>query len=294
MAKHASPKVVLVSYNLLSYCLNYLLLTYKTDFSLIMKNQDQWKPTKYIFKNASLVSSKNPNFVNPFSRLMADIVASYYQPALKKHAKGILLDLGCGKVPLYQAYQPFIEENICVDWTKSLHDSDHLDLECDLNEPLPFHNRYFDTVVLSDVLEHLYQPDALVLEIHRILKPGGHLIMNVPFLYWIHEGPHDYYRFTEFALKKYIEHSGLTLVQLEPIGGAFEVVADIFSKMATRIPFFKSTLVTLIQFFSSIFYQSRLGRTIKNSTAPIFPYGYFLVAKKPEGDPHQLECDEKP
>lgn len=58
-----------------------------------------------------------------------------------------------------------------------------------------------DVVVLSEVLEHVQVPQAAIQNIHRLLKPGGRLILTVPFLFPIHDQPHDYYRYTRFGLE---------------------------------------------------------------------------------------------
>ncbi|HRF81361.1 MAG TPA: methyltransferase domain-containing protein, partial [Flavobacteriales bacterium] len=76
----------------------------------------------------------------------------------------------------------------------------------------------FDTIILSDVLEHIRKPEALVKEMYRILAPGGQVIMNVPFYYGLHEQPFDYYRYTQFALRAITEDAGFAVVELEAIG----------------------------------------------------------------------------
>src|SRR5688572_16852316 len=135
-----------------------------------MKNIDQWQPSKFIFKNDRLQGSRNPSDLNISSRLVADIVASHYQQYLKVYATGILVDLGCGKVPLYGAYKDHVKSNICVDWENTLHKNPFLDKSCNLNEKLPFGDQEFDTILLSDVLEHIYEPQLLWHEMERILK----------------------------------------------------------------------------------------------------------------------------
>ncbi len=69
-----------------------------------MKNKNLWSPSKYIFRNGRLIASRNSKEVSISSRLIADIVAQNYEMIIKNHVKGRLIDLGCGKVPLYQAY----------------------------------------------------------------------------------------------------------------------------------------------------------------------------------------------
>jgi SAM-dependent methyltransferase len=58
-----------------------------------------------------------------------------------------------------------------------------------------------DVIVMADVLEHVQDPFAAASEIRRILKPGGALLLVVPFFFPIHASPHDYFRFTEYGLK---------------------------------------------------------------------------------------------
>jgi SAM-dependent methyltransferase len=53
-------------------------------------------------------------------------------------------------------------------------------VQADVEQPLPFDNASFDAVVAGELLEHLQFPDALVAEIHRVLRPGGVIAGSVP------------------------------------------------------------------------------------------------------------------
>lgn len=246
-----------------------------------MKNADTWQPTKYVYKGGKLIASRDPKEVGFGSRLIADIVADFYDRSLPKHAKGALLDLGCGKVPLFAAYRNYVTNNICVDWEDTLHKSEHLDLTCDLTQDLPFKDEEFDTIILSDVLEHIPEPEHLWKEMARILAEGGKIILNVPFFYWLHEQPHDYYRYTEFALRRFVQTSGLRLVQLAPAGGVPEIMTDIFSKTVLRLPKIGRSLSIFAQSFASFFIRTGFGGKISTATSHTFPLGYFLIAEKP-------------
>ena len=103
-----------------------------------MKNVVDWKPSKFVLRKGRLSASRNPREVSVSSRFVVDIVASYFDLYLKQHASGRLIDLGCGKVPLYEAYKNYITDSLCTDWPASLHKNPFLDIECDLNSPLPF------------------------------------------------------------------------------------------------------------------------------------------------------------
>lgn len=241
-----------------------------------MRNPEQWRPTKYVMRNGRLIGSRDPAELNVSSRLAGDLVAEIYQQQMPKHARGRLLDLGCGKVPLFGLYRPFVSDIVCVDWR----DSEHTDFRADLTDKLPFHDGEFDTILLSDVLEHIAAPDPLWREMARVLKNGGRIILNVPFFYWLHEQPHDYYRYTEFALARFVRESGLTLLVLLRTGGSLEVVTDIFSKHAAAVPLGK-TAASLAQSAVSLVRRTRLGTFLSERTSRSFPFGYFLIAQKP-------------
>jgi SAM-dependent methyltransferase len=247
-----------------------------------MKNSDKWQPSKYVTHKGQLVASRDPKEVSVSSRLITDLIAGCYATHLKIHARGRLLDLGCGKVPLYEVYRPYIVDNICVDWQNTPHRTEHLDYETDLTRELPFREGEFDTIILSDVLEHVPEPEHVCGEIARILSPGGKLLMNVPFYYWLHETPYDYYRYTEFALRRFMERSGMRLLQLHAIGGAPEIMADILAKNVIRLPVLGAPAAMFSQWAVSICRRTSIGRRISNATAESFPFGYFLVAEKPD------------
>lgn len=246
-----------------------------------MRNCDRWRPTKYVYENGNLIASRDPKQVGVASRLVTNLVAEAYQSTLAQHARGRLIDLGCGSVPLFGAYRDFIVDNVCVDWGNTRHDAGHADLECDLTRSLPFADEEFDTVILSDVLEHIAQPELLWKEMSRILARGGKIIMSVPFYYCLHECPHDYYRYTEFALRRFVATSGLQLLELRAIGGVPEIIADIFAKNVLRVPVGGPLLANLAQSLTRVFIRTRFGRKVSDATKNEFPFEYFLIALKP-------------
>jgi SAM-dependent methyltransferase len=247
-----------------------------------VKNQERWAPSKFVYEKGRLVASRDRRELSSASQLIGDLVAGCYDEALKQYARGALIDLGCGKVPLYEAYRDLVTANTCVDWAGSLHKNEFLDLECDLMEPLPFASGSFDTIILSDVLEHVPRPAHLWGEMSRILAPNGHILMNVPFFYWLHEEPHDYYRYTEFALRRFAAEAGLDVVVLKPIGGTPELLADLAAKHVVRMPLIGRPLAGLIQGGTLGLVRTWIGRRASRKTSAKFPLGYFLVAAKPQ------------
>jgi SAM-dependent methyltransferase len=251
-----------------------------------MKNQHLWRPSKFVVKKGRLVGSRNPKEIGLSSRLFADIVADLYATHLPDHCTGHLLDLGCGKVPLYGTYKDCITNATCVDWGSTPHKSNYLDYEFDLTQPLPLPDNQFDTILLSDVLEHIPNPEALWKEITRLLKPGGKFLMDVPFYYQIHEAPYDYYRYTEFALRRFAAVSSMKIILLQPIGGVPEIVADLVAKNVKKLPLMGKYLCIGMQYGCQHFVKTWLGAKCSQKTAKKFPLGYFLVAQKSaEPDP---------
>jgi SAM-dependent methyltransferase len=202
-----------------------------------VRNREYWYPTKYAVSPGGSVSAPAVrNEVAAGSILIATLIARWYERQLPRHAHGILLDLGCGKVPLYQMYEPFVEDVICTDWPGTLHGTAFIDFANDLNLGIPLADETVDTVVLSDVLEHLYRPALVLEEISRVLRPGGTALINAPFLYMIHEAPHDFYRYTPYALAQMARDAGLDVVCTDSVGSSAFVLADIVGKMLCRVP----------------------------------------------------------
>lgn len=245
-----------------------------------LKNREAWRETKYVFRGGSLLASSDPKEVNISSRLIANLIAASFLPALKSHASGRLLDLGCGKVPLYGVYKDLVTEVTCVDWNNSLHETSHLDKEADLTQPIELPDSSFDTIILSDVLEHIPVPHELCREVARLLTPGGKLILSVPFYYPLHEAPYDFYRYTEFALRRFMEHSGMKVISLQPLGGVMEILSDITSKYIMRLPILGAYLARCLQALSWNLARTSIGRRLASKSSAQFPLGYLLVAER--------------
>ncbi|MEO0685126.1 MAG: class I SAM-dependent methyltransferase [Cyanobacteria bacterium J06649_11] len=245
-----------------------------------MKNADSWIPSKYVYKNNKLIGSRDPAQLSIASRILGDVIATQYDESLKLYAHGKLLDLGCGKVPFYLVYKSLVSKAICVDWTNTLHKNIFLDYQCDINGVLPFRDNEFDTIILSDVLEHIAEPQKLWNEISRILSPNGRLIMNTPFFYQLHEKPYDYYRFTEFALKRFASNSGLTILQLKSLGGIPMIAADLIAKSLIKLPLVGRISTIMVNAIFKLLLNTSLVKYWSRSTSVNFPIGYFLIAEK--------------
>jgi SAM-dependent methyltransferase len=99
---------------------------------------------------------------------------------------------------------------------------------------LPFENDTYDTVIMQAVVEHLHSPNKAVAEALRILKKGGHLYLEIPFLQGFHADPHDYQRYTLMGLARLTENFEeivLTGVSVGPFCSLIWIVRDLFSNL---------------------------------------------------------------
>lgn len=90
---------------------------------------------------------------------------------------------------------------------------------------LPFVPSSFDTVLLLEVLEHVVDAERVLAEIAKVLKPGGTLMLSMPFLYPVHDAPHDYRRYTAPGLNSVLLRAGLRPCSVSPRNTGFEAVA---------------------------------------------------------------------
>lgn len=157
-----------------------------------------------------------------------------------------------------------------------MYKNDLIDVFIDLNQKLPFEDFSFDTVLLTDVLEHISKPQQLVQEIARVLRPGEKVIIMVPFFYRLHEVPHDYFRYTEHALRSFCNDAHLTIVHLEPYGGYYDILFDLINKRFAKHAF----TVKFLEWFYERIYLTKYYRKSRKKTSQTFPLGYCLVAQR--------------
>lgn len=83
---------------------------------------------------------------------------------------------------------------------------------------LPFPDASFEGVLCLEVLEHVPDPARVMLEIARVLKPGGRTWISMPFLYPVHDAPFDFQRYTEFGLRRDLSRAGMEVDRLQRTG----------------------------------------------------------------------------
>lgn len=142
----------------------------------------------------------------------------------KHYAKGKLVDLGCGVKPYESIFTPYIDSYFGVDFKPTSESNYGKNTQADLyvdctNTGLG--SESFDTLLSTQVMEHILETDQYLSECYRLLRKNGHGIFTVPFLWQLHSEPYDYFRFTPFSLKKLFEKNGFKIIQIVPLEGAY-------------------------------------------------------------------------
>jgi SAM-dependent methyltransferase len=146
-----------------------------------------------------------------------------YREKYSCHYKGVMYDLGCGEAPYKEYFLQYCDSYVGVDWTNTLHNS-RADIVTDLNSSFSIENAVADTLISLSVMEHLCEPQTFLNESYRILKDDGIFILGVPWMWWIHEAPHDYFRYTPYGLKYMFDKAGFKDVKIEATGGFFSML----------------------------------------------------------------------
>lgn len=137
-------------------------------------------------------------------------------------AAGRLLDVGCGAKPYAPLFAAKVDSHVGLDLATSPHDQSTVDIYADAAS-LPFADNSFDTVLCTEVLEHLPEPCRAIDELHRVLKPNGRIILTCCQTFQLHEQPRDFYRFTRFGLAHLLSRfCDLEIETLVPVGGTLD------------------------------------------------------------------------
>ncbi len=136
------------------------------------------------------------------------------------HYWGRLPDLAAGEAVYRDWFLDHADEYIALDWLSGYHDT-KVDVVVDLNPPRPLASGSANTIASISVLERLCEPGTMSGEALRILKPGGSLALQVPWPWWIHEVPHDYFRYAPFGMNSLRSKAGFQEIDAHLLAGVF-------------------------------------------------------------------------
>jgi SAM-dependent methyltransferase len=206
--------------------------------------------------------------------------------AMQKYARGKLIDIGCGDMPYRDLFPQQVTQYDTLDIERRVPDVKFTGNVLDMH--MIFDHSY-DSALCFDVLEHVPDPLKAMLEVSRILKPGGTLMLSVPHLSRLHEEPNDFFRFTKYGIQYLLTKAGFTKIEIIPQGGLFSFLghqwSTIFVCSFWHIPLLKNVVFFLNQWFCvrpCVFLDRLLDRK------KIFAMAYFVIAKKISTPPQEI------
>lgn len=208
--------------------------------------------------------------------LFREPLADYaIRDALLRHSavvRGRVLDIGCGNRRYHHLFGTQVESWLGIDWPNTAHGGHSLPNVIGSALALPLRESVFDTIICTQVLEHVSEPLQLLEEAGRVLRPGGSLLLTAPQYNALHEEPRDFFRYTRYGLEHLARKAGLQTESVAPIGGFITLFAFIMTLhfAPLRIP----GVLGLWQ-WSAWHFDKTFNR-------PKDCMGYVLVASKPK------------
>jgi len=178
--------------------------------------------------------------------LQAKTIARHLRPAMAT-LTGKVLDVGAGESP-WREWLPSTAAYYGIDVGNADDfgmQSERPDITYYDGRTIPFDDEAFDGAICVEVLEHVEWPDALVAEIARCLKPGGVLLLTVPWSARRHHVPHDYHRFTRERLLVLFNANGFKNVDIRERGSDILVIANKLIVLTARLTPRRNVLRTL-------------------------------------------------
>jgi SAM-dependent methyltransferase len=140
---------------------------------------------------------------------------------------GRLLDIGCGAKPYEKLLHNLVQEHVGVDHEDTPHDKTKIDI-IGTAYSIPVLDASFDSALCTAVLEHLEEPELALRECYRVLKPNGTALYSVPFIWHIHEGPRDFYRFSKYGLVYLCTKAGFEVLEVKALSGFWVTFGQLF------------------------------------------------------------------
>jgi len=206
------------------------------------------------------------------------------------HVNGCMLDAGCGLKTHKAFFSDNVKRYIGLDYSPT---SGYLGNKADIYgdiKRLPFMDNSFDTILCSEVLEHIDRTDVAMGEFHRVLKIAGIIIITAPFMYPVHSCGADFMRFTRQGLVSILERNNFKVLDVKPLSGSAKTLAMLlnihlveecflWNKFLYPISILIRPLIWIMAFLINI------AGAIPDSIIRIdsaMPFGHLIIAKTEE------------
>jgi len=151
------------------------------------------------------------------------------------------------------------------------------------NSSIPVDDNSYDFVFSLNTLEHVFDIDFALAEMLRLLKPGGTLIISVPFLFRIHGCPDDYHRQTSSWWIQKLKNLKMQTIQIEPL--VWDFLISRFA-LAEGVGIFSRLFKVFFGFYGLLYAYIKSRNTGERYDGDTSKYlsnvatGYLILAKK--------------
>ena len=204
--------------------------------NMVFREGEQWKPPAITHSK-----TKIGRLVGAVRRFVDLQAGSIYRDVAAELAEphGVVLDVGCGGQPLRHLV-PSADTYIGIDIAEA---RDWFGYEVPdtlyyKGDTWPVEDASVDLVLCTEALEHVREPAKFIAEAARVARPGGTILLTVPFAARWHFIPHDYWRFTPSGLRSLLEENGFTDVEVYARGN--QVTVACYKGMALILPLLMS------------------------------------------------------
>lgn len=255
----------------------------------VNRSSERWQPPAYI-----RIQTPKDRIIAFLRRLLDLQAASVYGDLseLLPHTSGQLLDVGCGAQP-YRHILPVDVTYQAIDHISAADQFQYQSEETTYFDGTswPVSDQSFDFILSTETLEHVLQPEIFLSEAYRSLKPGGQLIMTVPFAARWHYIPHDYWRFTPSALEFLLTRAGFVEIRIYGRGNHVTVAAYKALALLLKLVFPHDpgklrraiALAALIICTPLLIGLAMIGQVTLRAKTGDDTLGYTVLATKPKG-----------
>ena len=247
-------------------------------------------PTRSLFarrtarSSSAVLASASPElraFTEEFSLERGSILefVAAYADELEPGAR--VLDAGAGDAPYRELFAHC--DYVTTDWSKSVHaGAKSADIVASLDR-LPIVDASFDAVLCTQVLEHVDDPLATLIELYRVLRPEGRLGLTVPLVWPLHEEPFDFFRYTPYSLESLMTRAGFTDLEVSPRNGYFATIAQLLRLAPDAVGWPRDrgarSRTRLLEDLSRL--AGQLEALDEMDERRILPLGYQATARRP-------------
>lgn len=195
-------------------------------------------------------------------------------------------DIGCGEQPLRALIESSGAQYVGIDVVQNA--TGTVDTIAPITD-IPLADECFDLIVCTEVLEHVSHTREAMMEIARLLAPGGRAILTTPFCYPLHEEPYDFVRLTPHQFRAIVADAGLMVEDLATTGNELEVIATVIDNMWSRLrpgrrgPLLRGTTVVTRLLVNSV--TAALSMLVGRHLPGRYYLGTMCMARRPGGDP---------